>query len=173
MSTARSLLSAELPFEFVDRTHGEDETAAGSRLGSRTRHCSRRRVTMATSVMVSPARFPFTVVNRVVNPALGSFLRTRVGAATLGSEFAIVEYEGRRSGRLRRLVTNYRRDGGAVTIPVGMAKRKAWWRNFASPAPVRLRLAGRDYEGVAHADTSERIRVLVDLDTAIDGDDAA
>jgi len=123
--------------------------------------------------MVRPARIPFTVVNRIVNPALGVFLRTRIGAATLGSRFAVVEYEGRRSGRSRRLVTNYRRDGSAVSIRVGMAKRKAWWRNFARPAAVQLRLGGRDYEGVAHADISERIHVLVELGRATDGEDAA
>ena len=30
-----------------------------------------------------------------------------------------------------------------------MAERKTWWRNFHEPQPVRLRLAGEDYNTTA------------------------
>jgi hypothetical protein len=35
-------------------------------------------------------------------------------------------------------------------MEVGMADRKTWWRNFDAAHPVRLRLAGKDYVGMAH-----------------------
>lgn len=30
-----------------------------------------------------------------------------------------------------------------------MAEHKTWWRNFKEPQPVRLRLAGEDYDATA------------------------
>lgn len=46
----------------------------------------------------------------------------------------------------------YSRDGAAVCIRIGMAERKQWWRNFTTPHPVTLRLAGRDHTVLAHVE---------------------
>ncbi len=68
-------------------------------------------------------------------------------------------------GRGFRLVALYRTDGQTVRIKVGMAKRKTWWRNFGAAHPVRLRLAGRDYEAMAHVVyDGDRVYVVADLD---------
>ena len=31
-----------------------------------------------------------------------------------------------------------------------MSEHKTWWRNFVVAHPLRLRLAGQDYDAVAH-----------------------
>ena len=92
----------------------------------------------------------FGITNTVANPVLIPFLRSRLGAG-LGRHLAVVEYVGRRTGQVHRLVTQYSLDGTKVHIQVGEADRKTWWRNFRSPAPVHLRLAGVDHEGTAVA----------------------
>ena len=73
------------------------------------------------------------VANRVVIAVL-----SRRSGRRLGRRLAVVEYQGRRSGRQVRLVTLYRTDGQTVQIRVGMAQRKTWWRNFRTAHPVRL-----------------------------------
>lgn len=96
---------------------------------------------------VSSRAFAVTnlVANRVVIAALTSPAGPRVGR-----RLAVVEYRGRRSGRPRRLVTQYATDGKTVRITVGMADHKTWWRNFAEPHPVHLLLAGVDHDVTAH-----------------------
>ena len=87
---------------------------------------------------VSSQAFMITnVANRFVIPVL-----TGRAGRRLGRRLAVVEYLGSRSGQRHRLVTHYVTDGRTVHIKVGMAERKTWWRNFRTPHPVRLRLAG-------------------------------
>lgn len=90
----------------------------------------------------------FVITNAVANPVLIPLLRSRIGTG-LGRRLAVVEYVGRRTGQTRRLVTQYSLDGATVHIQVDGADRKTWWRNFAQPAPVRLRLAGVDRDAIA------------------------
>lgn len=92
----------------------------------------------------------FFLTNLVANRLLVPVLRRRVGAR-LGRRLAVVQYQGRRTGKHRQLVTQYTRDGQIVSIEVGMAERKTWWRNFRTTQPLRLRLAGHDYEAMGHA----------------------
>jgi hypothetical protein len=83
-----------------------------------------------------------------VNALLIPLLESRHGR-WLGRRLAVVRYTGRRSGRQRRLVTEYDVIGSTVRIDVGRADAKTWWRNFQSPYPVDLRLAGHDHHLVA------------------------
>jgi hypothetical protein len=57
-------------------------------------------------------------------------------------------------------------EGDRVTIGVGWPERKVWWRNLREPAPVKIRLRGRDYTGtaVAEGDEDTGVRVKVDLE---------
>ncbi len=89
------------------------------------------------------------MANRAANRVLIPVLRCRAGRA-LGRRFALVEYVGRRSGERHELVTLYASQGRTIRIRVGMAERKSWWRNFKEPHPVRLRLAGKDYDTTAY-----------------------
>lgn len=106
---------------------------------------------------------PFALTNSVANPVLLPLLRSRAGA-TLGRRLAVVGYAGHRTGQPHELVALYSREGSTVRIPVGMAGRKNWWRNFTTPRPVALRLAGRDHVALAHVDrTGDTVTVTADL----------
>lgn len=93
----------------------------------------------------------FAMTDLVANRVLIPVLTSRAGRAR-GRRLAVVEYVGRRTGQPRRLVTQYVADGRTVRIMVGLAERKTWWRNFQSPYPVRLRLAGVDHDAMAHVE---------------------
>jgi hypothetical protein len=100
------------------------------------------------------------LANRVLIPVLRSSSGRR-----LGRRLAVVEYLGRRSGRHCELVTQYVVEGRTVRIDVGASGRKTWWRNFSSPHPLRLRLAGADYDVVAHVEREgDRMSVVAELD---------
>lgn len=60
-----------------------------------------------------------------------------------------LRYTGRRSGRRYVLPVQYARAGDRLVLWPQGAERKAWWRNFRSPAAVSVRLAGRMYHGTA------------------------
>ena len=91
-----------------------------------------------------PARHWLT--NRVANPVLRALLRSPAGRP-LGKHLAVIRYTGARTGQRRELVAGYARAGTAVWIWVGGAASKRWWRNFRTPAPVELWLAGEHLTG--------------------------
>ena len=98
--------------------------------------------------MLPASHQSFALTNLVVNTALIPILKSRLGRS-LGRRFAVVEYLGRRSGKPYQLVTQYATDGRTVSIGVGMAERKTWWRNFNEAQPLSLRLAGEDFDTTA------------------------
>jgi len=61
-----------------------------------------------------------------------------------------LRYIGRRSGREYVLPVQYVRTGDRLVVRPQGAQRKSWWRNFRTPGPVRVRLAGQVYHGTAH-----------------------
>jgi hypothetical protein len=73
----------------------------------------------------------------------------------------VVEYLGRRSGRHHQLVTGYVIVGRTVRIRVGASERKRWWRNFVERHPVRLRIAGQDYDATAHVERENDVVTVV------------
>jgi hypothetical protein len=86
------------------------------------------------------------LVNRVVNPAMRGLLRSPAGRR-LGRHLAVIRYTGVRTGQRRELVAGYARAGAATWIWVGGAESKRWWRNFRTPAPAELWLAGEHLAG--------------------------
>ncbi|MEP7090334.1 MAG: hypothetical protein ABI776_09530 [Nocardioidaceae bacterium] len=89
--------------------------------------------------------------------------KSRAGAR-LGRRLAVVEHQGRRTGKHRRLVTQYTKVGRTVSIAVGMAERKTWSRNFRATRPLRLRLAGHDYDAMAHVSVKGSVvRVIAEI----------
>ena len=89
------------------------------------------------------------VMNGLANRFMIPLLRSTAGGL-LGRRLAVVDYLGRRTGQHHHLVAIYVTDGRTVRITVGMAEHKTWWRNFQTPHPLRLRLAGIDHDAVAH-----------------------
>ena len=89
------------------------------------------------------------VMNGFANRFLIPLLNSKAGGR-LGRRLAVLEYLGRRTGQPHRLVAIYVTEGRTVRITVGMAGHKTWRRNFETPHPVRLRLAGADHDALAH-----------------------
>src|SRR5688572_19468048 len=67
----------------------------------------------------------------------------------LGGMVLELRYTGRRTGREYTLPVEYARTADGVVICPQRPDRTAWWRNFHTPAPVTLRIAGRLQRGTA------------------------
>ena len=112
------------------------------------------------------SRVPFQAMNRVVNPALRTVLRSPFHRLASG-RFALITYTGRRSGRQYTIPVFYRDKGDEVTIAVGWPDRKVWWRNLTGEGgPVRHVVRGHQLRGQAvatrQAGRDALVRVRVD-----------
>ncbi len=97
-----------------------------------------------------------SVRNRVINPLVRALLRSPAHRV-MSRGVLLLSYTGRRSGRRITLPVQYARADQSLILWPAHHDRKRWWRNLQPPAPVRLRVAGRELHGTA--------QVLVD-DTA-------
>ena len=107
-----------------------------------------------------PPKQPSFGLTGTANRVLIPFLKSRAGRG-LGQRLSVVEYVGRRSGQQHQLVTGYVIEGRTVRIRVGRSERKRWWRNFAEHHPLRLRIAGQDYEATAHVERENNLVTVV------------
>lgn len=71
--------------------------------------------------------------------------------------FAVVEWTGRRSGRLYRTPVAYLRQGEELWVTTG----DAWWRNLRSNPKMQVWLAGKQVDGDATlvTDPQESVRL--------------
>lgn len=84
------------------------------------------------------------------NAIVLAVLRSR--AHRLLSASAIeLRYTGRRSGRPYVLPVQYAGTGDRLVVRPQHWQHSTWWRNFRTPQPVTVRLAGRLHEGTARA----------------------
>jgi hypothetical protein len=60
-----------------------------------------------------------------------------------------LRYTGRRTGREYVLPVQYAGTGQRLVVRPQATARSTWWRNFHTPAPVTVRLAGRIRHGTA------------------------
>ena len=85
---------------------------------------------------------------RRFNPVVSSVLRSPFHwVLSLG--LMLITVTGRRTGRVYTIPVGYQRDGDVITVLVSEAPTKQWWRNFHDPAPVRMRVRGKDLKGLA------------------------
>jgi NADPH:quinone reductase len=108
----------------------------------------------------------FALLNRTGNPIVKAILRSPIHRLASG-RVALITVTGRRTGRRFTIPVEYVRRDDRVTINVGWPERKRWWRNLRQPAPVVVRLGGRDYTGTAVAEGDEHDRV--DVQVVLDG----
>lgn len=91
---------------------------------------------------------PPKVVVRLTNPLMRLLLRTPAGR--LIDSLAVIEFRGRRSGQLRRIVVGWHIVAGSpvVLTPAG------WRVNFVGGRPVTVRCRGKaaDYVGMLETD---------------------
>ena len=91
------------------------------------------------------------MTNTIANPVVLMLLKSRAGEVC-GRRLAVVGYVGHSTGQPHGLVVQYQLDGSTVRVHVGLPERKRWWRNFTTPHPMSLRLAGRDHQVLAHVE---------------------
>jgi len=112
-----------------------------------------------TFTTANAATTTINLANRFLIPLLNS----RAGGL-LGHRLAVVEYAGRRTGQDHELVAMYVAEGHTVRFTVGRAKQKTWWRNFETPHPLRLRLAGVVHDASARVVLDgDRVSVVAEL----------
>jgi deazaflavin-dependent oxidoreductase (nitroreductase family) len=89
-------------------------------------------------------RMSFRIANPIVRWALSSPAHRPFSGALL-----VLSYTGRRSGRAHSLPLQYARLGDGLVVMAGTASQKLWWRNFRTPSPVTVTLAGQTRPWVA------------------------
>src|SRR5215831_7582467 len=108
---------------------GENAKAAAAEGGPMTRaHTRERRL----------GRRPMAVANAFTRWILHVPLLRRLA----DRQVCELRYTGSRTGRPVALPVMYARRGDRVVVLVGGADQKSWWRNFTTPAAVRVLLAG-------------------------------
>lgn len=93
-------------------------------------------------------------------------LRTPGLQRLLGRSLALVTFTGRRTGNRYSIPVSYRRTDGEVTVLT--RRSRSWWRNFETPRPIEVRLAGTNVRGRAGAVVGEDIG-LDDLRASLAG----
>jgi len=84
-------------------------------------------------------------------------LRLPLAHNLLSKMMLLITFTGRKSGKQYTTPVGYHRDSNRVFI---LTKRfRKWWYNFRDPAPVTLRLRGKNVTGTATA--------ITDVDTII------
>ena len=82
------------------------------------------------------------------NAVVLAVLRSRAHRLLSGSAIEL-RYTGRRSGRQYALPVQYAGAGDHLVVRPQRWQHSTWWRNFRTPQPVTVRLAGRLHEGTA------------------------
>jgi deazaflavin-dependent oxidoreductase (nitroreductase family) len=87
-------------------------------------------------------------LQRVGNLFVIGLLRSPLHRLASGS-LLLITYRGRSSGRRFTIPVMYAEREGTLTIVVGHAERKRWWRNLRGGAEVEVQLRGRRLRGQA------------------------
>ena len=82
------------------------------------------------------------------NAIVLAVLRSRTHRLLSASAIEL-RYTGRRSGRQYVLPLQYASAGDLLVVRPQHWQHSTWWRNFRTPQPVTVRLAGRLHEGTA------------------------
>jgi len=102
-----------------------------------------------------------------LNPLVVWLLRSPLHRLVDGG-LMLVTVTGRRSGRRYTIPVGYQRDGELLHVVVSKARRKQWWRNFRTPAPLEVLLLGerRSAAGCVVDPASERFVTVVEATLA-------
>ncbi len=78
-----------------------------------------------------------------MNPLVSALLRSRFHGVASGA-LLVVSWSGRKTGGRFSIPTGYQRDGEDVVVMLSKPGEKSWWKNFRSPWPADLLIAGRE-----------------------------
>jgi deazaflavin-dependent oxidoreductase (nitroreductase family) len=98
-----------------------------------------------------------------LNPVIAALLRSPLHPL-LSPALLLLTVTGRKTGRRYAIPVGYQRDGDDLIVLVSEARHKQWWRNYYEPAPVSVRLRGRERAGRAElvAPGSEAFRAIAE-----------
>lgn len=82
-----------------------------------------------------------------LNPLVVRLLRSPLHRV-LGGGLMLITVTGRRTRRSYTIPVGYQRDGDVLLVLVSKARRKQWWRNFRTPAPLEVELRGERFAAV-------------------------
>ena len=80
----------------------------------------------------------------IVNKTMKLILRSPVHGM-VSKTILLITFTGRKSGKTYTTPVDYSQDGDQVTI----FTHADWWKNLRGGAPVRLRIRGRELQGLA------------------------
>ncbi len=86
--------------------------------------------------------------NRIVSRLVGIVLRSPLHGL-LSHRLLLLTVIGRQSGRWYTFPVRYTTDGRTITVVAAPADHTTWWLNAVRPAPVVMRIRGRDRNGIA------------------------
>ena len=94
------------------------------------------------------------IVNHRIKLVLRSPMHGMVSKTVL-----LITFTGRKSGQTYTTPVDYSQDGDQVTV----FTHADWWKNLRGGAPVRLRIQGRELEGLAEPVAEDKRAVAVGL----------
>jgi len=100
------------------------------------------------------------------NPLVCALLRSPLHWIA-SSGLALITVTGRRTGKRYTIPVGYQRDADVLVVLVSEARGKQWWRNYEEPAPIELRLHGRDLTGVARVVSPESAEFRERVETTL------
>ncbi|HET9477124.1 MAG TPA: nitroreductase/quinone reductase family protein [Dehalococcoidia bacterium] len=106
---------------------------------------------------------PAPIPARIGNSFVGFFLRSPL-RGFLGAKLLLLTVTGRRTGRTYTTPVGYVRTGDTITVL--SREGRTWWRNLLQPAPVIVRVRGRQLAGIGHVvklSEAERIEAVKDF----------
>jgi deazaflavin-dependent oxidoreductase (nitroreductase family) len=105
----------------------------------------------------------FAVYNHTVNHAVKAVLRSPAHSM-LSGKLLVMTVTGRRTGKKRSFPVAYDEDGpNHLRIHIDWPEKKVWWRNLKRPAPVSVRLRGKERTGTGHAQGDAKTNLWVDV----------
>ena len=115
-----------------------------------------------TDSRTADVQLPQDVPPDWANSLMAWALKTPVIQSMVGQGVALLTFSGHKSARSYTIPVSYYREGDTVTV---ITKRvRNWWRNFETPAEVRLRLAGEEFDGIARirSEDEDKLEFMTD-----------
>lgn len=90
---------------------------------------------------------------RLINPPVKALLRSPLHRL-LSHNTLLLEFTGRRTGRALSTPISYHEANGHYHCFTSRGSR--WWRNLVGSRPVRIRVAGRQFEAIPQVEQENR-----------------
>ncbi len=93
-----------------------------------------------------------------LNQAMKFILRSPVHGM-VSKSVLLISFTGRKSGKTYTTPVSYSQSGGEVMV----FTHANWWKNLGASRPVKLRIQGRDYQGLAEPVAEDKQAIAAGL----------